>query len=138
MKKEKKMAYTLKVLVMSSQTLLLQMCLTQSQQLDLFKEYKAKLTAAIGKERTDDIVARAAYLVSSGTNDFTFNYNGPITIRKKEYPTIEEYQKFQWQLVEQFLKVCNLPCYINIFLCILRDMREFIIDGEQLQVDDCH
>ncbi|PWA30866.1 SGNH hydrolase-type esterase domain-containing protein [Artemisia annua] len=80
------------------------MCLTQSQQLDLFKEYKAKLTAEIGKERTDDIVARAGYFVSSGTNDFTFNYNGPITIRKKEYPTVEEYQKFQWQLVEQFLK----------------------------------
>ena len=63
---------------MSSQTLLLQMCLTQSQQLDLFKEYKAKLTTEIGKERTDDIVARAEYIVSSGTNDFTFNYNGPI------------------------------------------------------------
>ncbi|KAJ9565957.1 hypothetical protein OSB04_001923 [Centaurea solstitialis] len=78
--------------------------LTQSQQLDLFKEYKAKLEAAIGKERTDDVVARAGYLVSSGTNDFTFNYYGPLPIRRSSYPTISEYQKYQWQLIENFLQ----------------------------------
>ncbi|XP_076936035.1 GDSL esterase/lipase At5g45960-like [Bidens hawaiensis] len=80
------------------------MALTQSQQLDLFKEYKVKLAAAIGKERTDDLVRRAGYLVSSGTNDFTFNYYGPIPVRKKAYPTISQYQQFQWQLIEQFLQ----------------------------------
>ncbi|KAI3741683.1 hypothetical protein L1987_59357 [Smallanthus sonchifolius] len=80
------------------------MALTQSQQLDLFKEYKAKLEVAIGKERTDDLVRRAGYLVSSGTNDFTFNYYGPLQVRRKAYPTISEYQQFQWQLVEQFLQ----------------------------------
>nr|XP_043620824.1 GDSL esterase/lipase At5g45960-like [Erigeron canadensis] len=80
------------------------MALTQSQQLDLFKEYKAKLEVAIGKERTDDLVRRAGYLVSSGTNDFTFNYNGPIPTRRKAYPTISEYEQFQWQLIEQFLQ----------------------------------
>ncbi|KAI3800837.1 hypothetical protein L1987_28934 [Smallanthus sonchifolius] len=80
------------------------MALTQSQQLDLFKEYKAKLEVAIGKEKTDDLVRRAGYLVSSGTNDFTFNYYGPLQVRRKAYPTIYEYQQFQWQLVEQFLQ----------------------------------
>ncbi|KVH89513.1 Lipase, GDSL [Cynara cardunculus var. scolymus] len=78
--------------------------LTQSQQLDLFKEYKAKLEVAIGKERTEDLVGRAGYLVSSGTNDFTFNYYGPLRIRQSSYPTISEYQKYQWQLIEQFLQ----------------------------------
>ncbi|KAM0071762.1 putative GDSL lipase/esterase, SGNH hydrolase superfamily [Helianthus debilis subsp. tardiflorus] len=80
------------------------MCLTQSQQLDLFKEYKVKMEAAIGKERTDDLVRRAGYLVSSGTNDFSFNYYGPLPIRRKDYPTIAQYKQFQWQLVEQFLQ----------------------------------
>ncbi|KAI3710209.1 hypothetical protein L2E82_39983 [Cichorium intybus] len=78
--------------------------LTQSQQLDLFREYKRKLETAIGKERTDDLVRRAGYIVSSGTNDFTFNYYGPVTTRRTTYPNIADYQKFQWQKIEEFLQ----------------------------------
>lgn len=92
------------------------MALTQSQQLDLFKEYKAKLVAAVGQERTDDVVRRAGYLVSSGTNDFTFNYYG-VPIRRKMYPTIAEYKQFQWQLIEQFLEVCYIFLYL-ILSCL--------------------
>ncbi|KAK9055922.1 hypothetical protein SSX86_027009 [Deinandra increscens subsp. villosa] len=80
------------------------MALTQTQQLDLFKEYKAKLEAEIGKERTDDLVRRAGYLVSSGTNDFSFNYYGPLPVRRKAYPTLSQYLEFQWQFTQQFLE----------------------------------
>ncbi|XP_023736729.1 GDSL esterase/lipase At5g45960 [Lactuca sativa] len=78
--------------------------LTQPQQLDLFREYKRKLQAAIGKERTDDLVRNAGYIVSSGTNDFTFNYYGPVLVRRSTYPNIADYQKFQWNLIEQFMQ----------------------------------
>lgn len=87
---------------------LLQRALTQPQQLDLFREYKRKLQAAIGKERTDDLVRNAGYIVSSGTNDFTFNYYGPVLVRRSTYPNIADYQKFQWNLIEQFMQVFHL------------------------------
>lgn len=101
------------------------MALTQSQQLDLFKEYKVKLEAAIGKERTDDLVSRAGYLVSSGTNDFTFNYYGPIPIRRTHYPTIEQYKQFQWQKVEEFLEVCHFQNFASYIIIVL--ILQFIV-----------
>lgn len=82
--------------------------LTTSQQLDLFRDYKRKVSMAIGKERTDDLIKRAVYIVSSGTNDFAFNYYGAIVVRRTAYPTISSYQNFLWQNIESFLQVCSL------------------------------
>ncbi|XP_023753011.1 GDSL esterase/lipase At5g45960 [Lactuca sativa] len=78
--------------------------LTTSQQLDLFRDYKRKVSMAIGKERTDDLIRKAVYIVSSGTNDFAFNYYGAIVVRRTAYPTISSYQNFLWQNIESFLQ----------------------------------
>ncbi|KAI3697905.1 hypothetical protein L6452_31008 [Arctium lappa] len=78
--------------------------LTASQQLDLFRDYKRKMDVAIGKERTDDIIKSAGYIVSSGTNDFAFNYYGPVSVQRTVYPTISSYQNFLWQNIEKFLQ----------------------------------
>ncbi|XP_076917082.1 GDSL esterase/lipase At5g45960-like [Bidens hawaiensis] len=78
--------------------------LTASQQLDLFRDYKRKMELAIGKERTDDTVKRGEYIVSLGTNDFAFNYYGPVLIQRTLYPTIHSYQSFLWQNIQKFLQ----------------------------------
>ncbi|GAB2254254.1 hypothetical protein Droror1_Dr00022063 [Drosera rotundifolia] len=44
-------------------------------QLEYFKEYKKKLIAAVGEERTSFIVSKSIYVVAAGSNDFTFTYN---------------------------------------------------------------
>ncbi|KAL9269113.1 GDSL esterase/lipase EXL3-like protein [Drosera capensis] len=44
-------------------------------QLEYFKEYKKKLIAAVGEERTSFIVSKSIYVVVAGSNDFTFTYN---------------------------------------------------------------
>lgn len=92
----------------------LQGALSQLRQLELFKEYKSKLEAAIGKEKTKDLVKKAAYFVSAGTNDFAFNYYGPTLVQRTTYPNESDYQQFMWQHIEQFLQV-----YHKIFLIIV-------------------
>nr|XP_043620366.1 GDSL esterase/lipase At5g45960-like [Erigeron canadensis] len=78
--------------------------LTMMQQLELFKEYKAKLEVSIGKQKTDDIVRRAGYVVSSGTNDFALNYYGPTLVQRSAYPNISDYHHFMWHNIERFLQ----------------------------------
>nr|XP_043630158.1 GDSL esterase/lipase At5g45960-like [Erigeron canadensis] len=82
----------------------LQGALTFLQQLDLFKDYKQKLDVAIGKEKTNDLITNASYLISSGTNDFTLNYYGPIPVRQLTYPNISGFQQFMWQNIQQFIQ----------------------------------
>ncbi|KAL8259445.1 hypothetical protein R6Q59_027398 [Mikania micrantha] len=78
--------------------------LTSSQQLDLFREYKRKMVLSIGKERTDEIIKRAGYILSSGTNDFAFNYYGPVLLQRTLYPSIHTYQTFLWHNIQNFLQ----------------------------------
>ncbi|KAL6643190.1 hypothetical protein ACP70R_021371 [Stipagrostis hirtigluma subsp. patula] len=48
--------------------------LTMDDQLDLFKEYKGKLTHIAGAKRAAEIVSTSLYMVITGTTDFTNNY----------------------------------------------------------------
>ncbi|KVI01015.1 Lipase, GDSL [Cynara cardunculus var. scolymus] len=77
---------------------------SQLSQLELFRDYKRKMKVAVGKERTDEIIKSAGYIVSSGTNDFAFNYYGPVSVQRTLYPTISSYQNFLWQIIEEFLQ----------------------------------
>ncbi|KAK1401587.1 hypothetical protein POM88_001192 [Heracleum sosnowskyi] len=45
-----------------------------SQQLEYFKQYKGKLEAKIGKERTNHVITNALFIICAGTNDFIVNY----------------------------------------------------------------
>ncbi|XP_024027177.1 GDSL esterase/lipase EXL3-like [Morus notabilis] len=56
----------------------------QSDQLQFFKEYKAKLKEDVGKERSETIIANSLFLISSGTNDILFRYFG-TKLRQLQY-----------------------------------------------------
>lgn len=73
------------------------------KQLEYFREYKAKLVAAIGKERTETLISKAVYLISAATNDVVINYLG-TPFRRANY-TITAYQDFVLQNIEQFIQV---------------------------------
>ncbi|KAM5546834.1 GDSL esterase/lipase EXL3-like [Rosa sericea] len=45
-----------------------------SDQLDFFKEYKRRITAAVGEERTATIISKSVYVVSVGSNDIANTY----------------------------------------------------------------
>ncbi|KAK6149972.1 hypothetical protein DH2020_017497 [Rehmannia glutinosa] len=73
-----------------------------SEQMEHFKEYHGKLEAAIGKEKTKELINNALFLVSAGTNDFVVNYF-TIPIRRKNY-TIPGYMNFVLQESRQFFQ----------------------------------
>ncbi|PIN10422.1 Triacylglycerol lipase [Handroanthus impetiginosus] len=73
-----------------------------SDQLENFKEYRAKLEAAIGKDRTKEHFNNALFLVCAGTNDFVVNYF-TIPIRRRSY-TIPSYMDFLLQESRKFLQ----------------------------------
>ncbi|KAK3011174.1 hypothetical protein RJ639_011747 [Escallonia herrerae] len=73
-----------------------------SKQLDYFKDYQARLTAAIGKKRTKKLIRNALFLVSAGTNDFVVNYY-TIPIRRRSY-TLPSYMDFLLKQSQQFLQ----------------------------------
>ncbi|XP_011086020.1 GDSL esterase/lipase At5g45960-like [Sesamum indicum] len=72
------------------------------RQLEYFKEYKAKLEAAIGKERTKTLISKAAFLISAGTNDIVLNYFA-TPFRRQTY-NITSYQQFLLEHVKQFIQ----------------------------------
>lgn len=76
------------------------------QQMEYFKEYKSKMEMLIGKENTMNLIEKAVFMLSSGTNDFFVNYYGigePIT--QYLYPNVTGYRNFLFQNIEQFIKV---------------------------------
>ncbi|KAK6932636.1 GDSL lipase/esterase [Dillenia turbinata] len=72
------------------------------KQLEYFGELKERLEAAMGKQKTDEIVKKAVYLVSAGTNDFIVNYYA-LPIRSTIY-TMPQYQQFLLQNTKQFIQ----------------------------------
>ncbi|KAK6917636.1 GDSL lipase/esterase [Dillenia turbinata] len=73
-----------------------------SKQLECFGELKERIEAAIGKEKTDELVKKAVYLVSAGTNDFIVNYYA-LPLRSTTY-TMSQYQQFLLQNTKQFIQ----------------------------------
>ncbi|WJX94142.1 hypothetical protein P8452_75590 [Trifolium repens] len=70
-------------------TIELASALSTEDQLDLFKEYIGKLKAAVGENRTTEIIANSIIIISMGTNDISGSYYlSPF--RKHEYD-IEKY-----------------------------------------------
>ncbi|KAI3456200.1 hypothetical protein Pfo_012863 [Paulownia fortunei] len=72
------------------------------KQLKYFKEYKSRMELYIGKESTRNLISKAVFLISAGTNDFIVNYYG-APIRRQTY-TISTYQDFILQLGQQFVQ----------------------------------
>ncbi|KAJ9690562.1 hypothetical protein PVL29_012954 [Vitis rotundifolia] len=72
------------------------------KQVEYFKEYRKRLELAIGKERTDNLIKKAIFVISAGTNDLVVNYF-TLPVRRKSY-TISGYQHFLMQQVEQLIQ----------------------------------
>ncbi|WJZ96458.1 hypothetical protein VitviT2T_015145 [Vitis vinifera] len=72
------------------------------KQVEYFKEYRKRLELAIGKERTDNLIKKAIFVISAGTNDLVVNYF-TLPVRRKSY-TISGYQHFLMQHVEQLIQ----------------------------------
>lgn len=73
------------------------------KQLEYFQEYRKRLEDAIGKEKTDDLIRRAVFLVSAGTNDFALNYF-TARLRRLNF-SIPDYEKFVLQHEREFIQV---------------------------------
>ncbi|KAK1375396.1 GDSL-motif lipase/hydrolase family protein [Heracleum sosnowskyi] len=73
-----------------------------SQQLEYFKQYKGKLEAKIGKERTKYVITNALFIVCAGTNDFIVNYY-TVPIRRRSYD-LHAYMDFLLKQVHQFME----------------------------------
>lgn len=72
-------------------------------QLDYFGEYLTTLQLRIGKKGTQDLIRRAAVVISAGTNDFLVNYFA-LPFQKQKY-TVEQYQHFLLVKLADFLQV---------------------------------
>ncbi|KAL5772312.1 hypothetical protein ACOSP7_011915 [Xanthoceras sorbifolium] len=66
--------------------------LSVPKQLEYFKHYKIHLTNLAGLKRAEEIVKKAIFVVSMGTNDFLQNYYVE-PVRPKQY-TLEQYQNY--------------------------------------------
>ncbi|XP_027112045.1 GDSL esterase/lipase At5g45960-like [Coffea arabica] len=72
------------------------------QQLNYFREYKARIEKAIGEKKAKELINKASFLISCGTNDYVVNYfNNPIM--QINY-TVSAYQKFLLDNAHQLLK----------------------------------
>ncbi|GJT91558.1 GDSL esterase/lipase-like protein [Tanacetum coccineum] len=75
------------------------------QQIEYFKEYKSKIEMNIGKESTVDLITKAVFVISAGTNDFVVNYYGlGEAVNQYIYPNVTSYSNFLIQNVEHVIK----------------------------------
>ncbi|OEL19171.1 GDSL esterase/lipase [Dichanthelium oligosanthes] len=72
------------------------------KQVDMFREYKARLAVHLGAGEAHAVVAGAVYAVSIGTNDFIENYLALTTTRFLEF-TLPEYTEYLVGLARAFL-----------------------------------
>ncbi|XP_061367749.1 GDSL esterase/lipase EXL3-like [Gastrolobium bilobum] len=72
-----------------------------SDQLDMFREYKKKITEAVGEERMAIIISKSVYIVCVGSNDISNTYT--TTIRRAEYD-IPSYTDFMASQASNFLQ----------------------------------
>ncbi|XP_019435828.1 PREDICTED: GDSL esterase/lipase At5g63170-like [Lupinus angustifolius] len=69
-------------------------------QLDLFKEYKGKLTESVGQQKASEIIANSLYILSSGNNDIAITYT-----RGKRLMPFPKYAGLLVDWTATFLKV---------------------------------
>ncbi|XP_074369518.1 GDSL esterase/lipase At5g45960-like isoform X1 [Apium graveolens] len=77
--------------------------ISMPKQMENFKEYKTKVEAVIGTERTEALIEKTVYVISAGTNNFVVNYYGASGIRRYSY-SIPGYSQFLVQQIQQFIE----------------------------------
>ncbi|KAM5546835.1 GDSL esterase/lipase [Rosa sericea] len=90
--------------------------LSLPDQLDLFKKYKSKITAAVGNERTATILAKSISFLSMGSNDLAINYfSTPLRSPHYDIPAytdlmIESASNFLQELYALGARVIGVVC----------------------------
>lgn len=84
--------------------------------MDCFKEYASRIEGAVGKERAENLIKNAVFVISAGTNDYVLNYYGP-PIRRHTY-TISAYHQFLVQIIQQFIQVRSLLPTLEIHIIL--------------------
>ncbi|KAM3697098.1 hypothetical protein ACJW30_06G087300 [Castanea mollissima] len=72
------------------------------KELEYYKEYQNKLRAYVGKDKANEILSEALYLMSLGTNDFLENYY--ILPKRQSQFTVEQYEDFLIGLAGNFIR----------------------------------
>ncbi|TKY56959.1 GDSL esterase/lipase [Spatholobus suberectus] len=72
------------------------------KELEMYKEYQAKLRAHLGVEKANEIIGEALYLMSLGTNDFLENYY--VFPTRQVHFTVSRYQDFLLGIAENFIR----------------------------------
>lgn len=84
------------------------------KQIEQFREYKLKIAAKIGKKKTEELVRKAAYLVSAGTNDIVLGfYTNPM--QQINYD-VDTYLNILIETAEQFLQVYIFTTNFYLFM----------------------
>ncbi|CAA6665801.1 unnamed protein product [Spirodela intermedia] len=73
-----------------------------AQMTGLFKDYLFKLDLLVGRRRSEDLIKRAVFVVSAGTNDFVVNYL-TIPLRQQKFSLVD-YQAFLLHNVRVFIE----------------------------------
>ena len=74
------------------------------KQMEYFREYRERVEASIGSERSQYLIKNAVYIISAGTNDFALNYYGTSPVRRFTY-SIPRYYQFLVEQIQKFLQV---------------------------------
>ncbi|KAL9267564.1 GDSL esterase/lipase-like protein, partial [Drosera capensis] len=83
--------------------------ISMSEQLRYFSEYKTRLEQSIGTERTQETIDKAIYIVSSGTNDFLFQFaTSGLSLNNVPKYDVSTYQRLIVDLCKQFIQVLFL------------------------------
>ncbi|KAL0924350.1 hypothetical protein M5K25_005166 [Dendrobium thyrsiflorum] len=73
-------------------------------QLDYFRNYMDRLDQMIGMNKREDLIKRAVFVLSAGTNDFISYSTVPLT---REVFSVEGYQGFLLDKVKEFIQVLS-------------------------------
>ncbi|KAJ7534764.1 hypothetical protein O6H91_12G003000 [Diphasiastrum complanatum] len=73
-----------------------------STQLQYFKEYQKKLAAVVGADNAKHLLSNAAYVISTGSNDYVNNYYLNLRLQAEYNGT--QYQNFIIELASNFVR----------------------------------
>lgn len=73
-----------------------------TKEIEYYKEYQQKLRDYIGVDKANDILSRAVYIMSMGTNDFLESYFLRPTLKIKY--TVQEYEDHLVSIAKNFVE----------------------------------
>ncbi|GAB2298621.1 hypothetical protein Dimus_032691 [Dionaea muscipula] len=72
-----------------------------AKQVEYLREYKSRVEVVIGEEKVTQLMKKAVFFISAGTNDFVFNYFA-VAVRQATF-SVALYQQFLAQHVHHFI-----------------------------------